>query len=287
MSQSLQSILFIALFGLTFVLTGCSRISLAYRFADTSVYWYLDDQFDFKGDQPAKVKAELAKAKEKLRKEWLPLVTEELKQTAEFLEKTPPQDEAAAIKFFDEKELFWQKLLLHAWTLVTPELQIASEPLAWQNWESFRQAYAKQSDKIKRESQGKCASRLENQINGWTGDTTREQEKRIEIYCQDKAGLPEERAANRDFLLTKFEEFAGLTEKTFSGPKLVASLEGWTIKQRELSLPAYKDKKEVARTELKKTLSWILINLTKKQSQHLIETLRSRAEQVHLVTIRE
>lgn len=262
------------------LLTGCSRMSLAYRFADTSTHWALDDHFDFKGDQSAKVKAELAKAKTKLRKEWIPSVTAEFRATAETMRTSPPQTEADAIKLLDQKEQTWENLFKAAWHVVTPEMKKASEVLQWHNWESFRKNYAKQSGKIKRESSGKCAGRLEDQVEIWTGSVTNEQEKRIDGYCKSNAWPPEERAKNRDFLLPKFEEFAGITEKSFNGPKFVDSLEAWSDKQREISIPEYKAKKEVSRLELKKTLAWMLLNLTEKQKKRFIDTLENRAQEL-------
>lgn len=260
--------------------TGCSRMSLAYRFADTSAHWVLDDNFDFKGDQSSTVKAELAKAKLKLRQEWIPLVTQEFRATAEQVRSSPPKTEVEALKLLDQKEEAWEKLFRTAWHTVTPEMKKAAEVLQWQNWEFFRKNYAKQSQKIKTEKSSKCEDRLEDQIELWTGSVTNDQEKRLEDYCKNNAWPPEERAKNRDLLLPKFEEFAGITETSFNGAKLVDSLEAWGEKQQELSLPDYKAKKEVSRSELKKTLAWMLLNLTEKQKKKLIDTLESRAQEL-------
>lgn len=258
---------------------GCSRVSVMARFADTCIYWSLDDYLDLTSSQKSSFKASIATALQDVKAEIVPIFVKHLKDVKVQLENHFPQTPEEAKAFVDEQKLVVEKNVQLLISKVLPRFRSAFESLGSENWVSLKKEFEKQNAKILK-PKDQCADKYQERLEDWIGSLAKSQIQNIEEYCEKSKWNAELRVKNRIHLLSEFEKQAGISAGNFSGLKVWEALSTWLQKMPELELPEYRLMRTERQESLLESLQKVLLSLSPEQKKRLLENLRLKAQDI-------
>ncbi|MCE3010172.1 MAG: hypothetical protein LW875_06135 [Proteobacteria bacterium] len=252
------------------MMTGCSRTDLALKYADTFVALEIKDQFDLSGNQKDKAEDLSTKLTDDLKKEFLPLVSDELRNLSKEIDSL---DAAQANAFLKLKAERFRSIGVQFYPLVARQMVAFSEILTERNWKAFKTNFEERNQEILSDTK---KSRTTDNLEFFIGSLTPEQEKLVDEFTSLFPQRRDLRVQNRIHSLAEFEKTMGsFSPKSFKEAALLF-LENPQRYQLKKNEEAWKSR-EQALIEL---LEKVFRIMTPKQKNHFKEKCQELALQL-------
>ena len=265
-------ILLFSIFTLLPFLSSCSRLEVAYTFADEFTASKVDDFFDLSSQQKKELKGLLKEDLNKTRLELFPEIAEQLRSLEKQFEKDSIDQETLQKDVAGVKSTFWKFASYYKNTSIQTVQKIS--PDQFKEFDEKVQESIADTRDIK-DAQNKIRKRYRRNIEMWIGGINNDQRNSIDDFLAKSPYPFELQAQNKEHLLKQFQ-------KARTNPEELNKFMTQYFENYEaLRLPAYAqalDKYHQALIEFSWKTFWPTMN--DKQKKNLKENLRVRAEQL-------
>ncbi|WP_413557107.1 DUF6279 family lipoprotein [Bdellovibrio sp. HCB209] len=258
---------------------GCSRLDMAYRWADTYIASKVDDYFDISSAQSKALKKDIQKDLGVLKTSLLPQWTERLESIQKDIESGTLSDSKVAVyfaSFFKDVDQINSHFATTAVDFISntkaSQIEYFKKSFNKKNQEDIEKA--QNTAKLQKTQREKYADAFEM----FLGTLTKEQEQWI-AESVEKSPYPSElKAKNKAYI---FKEFITHQDSMDEMKKFVRD---YTTQADKFDMPEYRAAYEVYQLNLQKLVSQIMLNLTPKQKLALKSNINDKTAQLRSIS---
>ncbi|MEK2688633.1 DUF6279 family lipoprotein [Bdellovibrio sp. GT3] len=274
----MKSIVFIFLAGIL-VCSGCSRLDIAYRWADTYIASKVDDYFDISSEQSKALKKDIKKDLISMKETLLPIWMDRLNKIQQDVDDGSLNDKKVAVYFGD----FFKDVDQINSHFATTAVDFISSTDAKQI-EYFKKSFYKKNQEDLEKSQD--SAKLEKKYRGkyedvfemFVGSLTDQQKQLIADNVKAAPYPAELRAKNKAFV---FKEFIAHQN---SKEEMKAFVQEYTTQTDKFDLPEYRAAYQQYQDGLQTLITRVMTNLTPKQKIALKENIQQKSEQLRTIS---
>ena len=268
----------------TFVISGCSTLSLIYEFGDDYTAWRADDYLDLTGQQEDFVDSRMETLLE-----WHRI--NELPTYAAFLEEVQQRGrDGLTMAELEEgqarMETAWQRLgnraipdIARLLTTVTPEQIVHLE----QEIQEENEEYKEELDRSSEEHQRKRQERLVDTLENWLGSLSKSQKLRLsELQTQWAAASLDSTTERLQRRRRSQPRFLALLRSKPTEPEIAAWLTEWVETWgRSSNTPEERAQRQARELRNRQRILAVDQLLTPEQRQHAVAELQGYIDQMH------
>ncbi|MFM6928295.1 MAG: DUF6279 family lipoprotein [Bdellovibrio sp.] len=262
-------------------LTGCSRLDIAFRWADTYIASKVDDYFDISSKQSKELKSGIQKDLQGLKAQVLPSWIERLQGIQQEVREGAINDSRVAFYFASFLKDVEQLNSYFATTAVDFIASTNSKQL-----EHFNRSFQKknQEDLEKAQDLVKIKKEYREKYEEWfemfLGSLTPEQKKIMDDNLNSSPFPAELKAQNKNFVMQAF-----LNHKE-SPDEMKAFVKDYYTHPDKYDLPEYRSAFAKYQADLQKLVAQIIGLMTEKQKESLKENIDEKTAQLHSIIAR-
>ncbi|MDG0818113.1 DUF6279 family lipoprotein [Bdellovibrio svalbardensis] len=267
---------------LSFVfLTGCSRLDIAFRWADTYIASKVDDYFDISSKQSKELKNDINKDLQAIRTEVLPTWIERLKGIQKEVNDGPLSE--------DRVSFYFALFLKDIEQINSKFSDTAVDFIATTNPEQityFTKAFHKKNmeDLEKFQDKAKFKSEYRDKYIDWfemfIGSLNKEQKNMLEESLNTSPFPADLKVKNKEFVFQKF------LRETSSTEQMKAFVKNYYSNPESYDLPEYREALAKYQKDMQKLVAQVLSTLTPEQKSSLKENLSEKIAQLHRIATR-
>lgn len=261
------------------LLSGCSRLDIAYRWADTYIASKVDDYFDISSEQSKALKKDIKKDLGVMKTTLLPQWTERLEKIQNDVETGTLTDSKVAVyfgQFFKDIEQINSHFATTAVDFISStqptQIEYFKKSFAKKNREDIEKA--QNITKIQKDYRGKYADVFEM----FVGSLTKDQEKMIEESVKNSPYPAELKAKNKAYI---FNEFISHQNSMDEMKKFVRE---YTLQADKFDLPEFRAANQAYQENLQKLITQVMTSLTEKQKMALKNNINEKTEQLRSIS---
>jgi hypothetical protein len=257
---------------LSLVLSGCNRVSLAYRNLDVIIPWTLNDYLTLNSEQKSWFNGRL---KEHL--SWhcttqLPDYLDWLDRLQQMVETHQVSDAALQARALEARQAIAQSA-----QKITPSAIELLQGLDDQQVKKINEAFAKdqrkrQADYLKSSLEQQIqqrSERMNKRLSAWLGPLSASQQQRIVVWSTSLGDQNQQRIANRALWQTQFST-AMEQRQSSDFPQRIEQL---LVNRESLWTPAYRQAYNLSEQASRSLLVDLMAQSTPAQRQHLMKKL--------------
>lgn len=181
---------------LSIMISSCSRVDIAINWADTYLYYELKSQFDFSGVQNENTEKAADEFIASIKKEWLPIVAQQLRGIADRVESIPNDELKSYLRKESDGFGVHLKTLLMLAANQVPNLE---KTITSKNWTYFKSKFEKKNSEILKDT---VKNRMEENIELFMGPLSDSQSKLIQKWITDNPPNNLLRVENRRHIMS-------------------------------------------------------------------------------------
>ncbi|UYL08029.1 DUF6279 family lipoprotein [Bdellovibrio sp. SKB1291214] len=274
----MKNILLVLSLGVLF-LSGCSRLDIAYRWADTYIASKVDDYFDISSDQSKALKKDIKKDLGVMKTTLLPQWTDRLQKIQNDVEAGTLNDSKVAFyfsQFFKDIEQINSHFATTAVEFISTtqptQIEYFKKSFAKKNREDIEKA--QNIAKAQKEYRGK----YEDIFEMFVGSLTKDQEKMIAESVKNFPYPAELKARNKAYI---FNEFISHQNSMEEMKKFVRD---YTLQAEKFDLPEFRAANQAYQENLQKLITQVMTQLTEKQKVALKNNIHEKTEQLRAIS---
>jgi hypothetical protein len=260
-------------------LSGCSRLDIAYRWADTYIASKVDDYFDISSAQSKALKKDIKKDLGVMKTTLLPQWEERLAKIQQDVDAGTLDDAKVAGyfgSFFKDIEQINSHFATTAVDFISTtqptQIEYFKKSFAKKNREDIEKA--QNTAKAQKEYRGK----YEDIFEMFVGSLTKDQEKMIEESVKNSPYPAELKAKNKAYI---FNEFISHQSSMDEMKKFVRE---YTLQADKFDLPEFRVANQAYQESLQKLITQVMTNLTDKQKIALRNNINEKTEQLRSIS---
>lgn len=264
-----------------FSLTGCSRLDMAFRWADTYIASKVDDYFDISSKQSKDLKNGIQKDLQGLKAQVLPSWIERLQRIQQEVQDGSIND--SRIAFYFTAFLKDIEQINSHFSTTAVDFIASTKP---EQIEHFNKAFQRKNQddlenshdlaRVKKEYREKYEEWLEM----FLGSLTAEQKKLVDDNLNNSPFPAELKAKNKSFVMQAF-----LNHKE-SPDEMKAFVKDYYTNPDKYDLPEYRSAFVKYQSDLQKLVTQIIATMTQKQKESLKENIEEKTAQLNSIIIR-
>lgn len=260
-------------------LPSCSRLDLAFHWADTYIVSKVDDYFDISSRQSKELKKSLKKDFKKVSKSVLPKIIADVKKFETDLQVSNLQEETLASFFTESTDYFEDFASYFADSAVTFIATADAKQLAYFE-KAFHEKQSEEREKLAdlKKYQSDSKEKYQKYFKMFLGTLTSDQKILIDKHLQESPYPKALKLKNKDHVFASFMKAAKtspLDAKEF--------VEMMAQNPQRYNLPEYQTAFEHYREDLKKLLVSVVLSLTPEQKKELKENLQEKVSQIERI----
>ncbi|WP_413581627.1 DUF6279 family lipoprotein [Bdellovibrio sp. HCB288] len=274
----MKRIVFIFLAGIL-VCSGCSRLDIAYRWADTYIASKVDDYFDISSEQSKALKKDIKKDLISMKETLLPIWMDRLNKIQKDVDDGSLNDKKVAGyfgAFFKDVDQINSHFATTAVDFIsstdTKQIEYFKKSFYKKNQEDLEKA--QDSAKLEKKYRGK----YEDVFEMFVGSLTDQQKQLIADNVKAAPYPAELRAKNKAFV---FKEFIAHQN---SKEEMRAFVQEYTTQTDKFDLPEYRAAYQQYQDGLQTLITRVMTNLTPKQKIALKENIQQKSEQLRTIS---
>lgn len=258
---------------------GCSRLDIAYRWADTYIASKVDDYFDISSEQSKALKKDIKKDLGVLKASLLPQWTERLESIQKDVEGES-LDSSKIAAYFSSFIKDVDQINSH---FATTAVDFISQTKASQI-EYFKKSFNKKNKEDIEKAQNTAKlqkdqrSKYEDMFEMFVGSLTKEQEQWIAESVASSPYPSELKAKNKAYI---FNEFISHQSSMDEMKKFVRD---YTTQAEKFDMPEYRAAYEAYQSNLQKLIAQVMLNLTAKQKIALKSNINDKTAQLRSIS---
>lgn len=258
--------------------TGCSRLDIAFRWADTYIASKVDDYFDISSKQSQELKNGIQKNLEEVKAQVLPSWIERLQGIQHDVQDGLIND--SRIAFYFTSFLKDIEQINSHFSNTAVEFIASTKP---EQIEYFNKAFQKKNQDDLKKSQDLAKSKKEyrDKYEEWfemfLGSLTPEQEKMMEENLEKSPFPAELKAKNKNYVMQNF-----LSHKS-SPEEMKSFVKDYYMNPDKYDLPEYREAFNRYQTDLQKLVTQIIGVMTPKQKAALKENIDEKTAQLQSI----
>ncbi|MGE5087348.1 MAG: DUF6279 family lipoprotein [Bacillota bacterium] len=264
-----------------FSLTGCSRLDIAFRWADTYIASKVDDYFDISSKQSKELKHGIQKDLQELKAQVLPGWIDRLQGIQQEVQEGSINDTRVA--FYFSSFLKDVEHINSYFSTTAVDFIASTNPT---QLEHFNKAFQKKNreDLEKAQDLAKVKKEYREKYEEWfemfLGSLTPEQMKMMEDNLNNSPFPAELKAKNKSFVMQSFlrhkdspDEMKNFVKDYYNNPD-------------KYDLPEYRSAFTKYQANLQKLVAQIISMMTQKQKESLKENINEKTAQLHSIIAR-
>ncbi|QLY23866.1 DUF6279 family lipoprotein [Bdellovibrio sp. KM01] len=261
------------------LLSGCSRLDIAYRWADTYIASKVDDYFDISSEQSKALKKDIKKDLGLMKTTLLPQWMERIDKIQNDIDQGTLND-AKVADYFGSFFKDIEQINAHFATTAV-DFIATTQP---KQIEYFKKSFAKknQEDIEKAQNVTKLqkdyCSKYEDIFEMFLGSLTKEQKQMIEESVKASPYPAELKAKNKAYI---FAEFVTHQNSMDEMKKFVRE---YTTSAEKFDMPEFRVANQAYQENLQKLITQVMTNLTDKQKMALKSNINEKAEQLRSIS---
>lgn len=262
-------------------LSGCSRLDLAVRWADTFVMSSVTDYFDLTSEQDARARGDFRTALRDVKKIDFPILASHLEDFALLVEKKEVTDEKVD-RFLDQVDSQVRTSIARFETMAQNLLDQQSGG----SYEMFDAEFSRKHEKDLKEARDDRAQKkkVNKNIDRFVGETveflTEEQQKEVDAWIRTNPPPLQLQLESRKAL---FDQFKSLRADEKKRRDFIRSyFTNWIA----LQTPAYQKARMESHQRIRSLFKKVLATITEKQRKNLVENFRFRAKDFRAISLK-
>jgi hypothetical protein len=267
--------------GLLILSTGCSRLDIAFRWADTYIASKVDDYFDISSKQSKDLKKDIQKDLNSIKVAMLPNWIDRLQGIQKDVDSAQLNEEQVAIYFTGfMKDV--DQITSHFSTTAVDFIATTNPDQI----EYFKKSFHKknQEDLEKAQNVSKLRKEYRDKYEEWfemfLGSLTKEQRQLMEDNLEKSPFPAELKAKNKDYVFQKFFEHKGSVEE------MKAFVREYYTNPEKYDMPEYRQAFVQYQKDLQKLVTQILTTMTDKQKAALKDSINEKTAQLRSIAMR-
>ncbi|WP_413584187.1 DUF6279 family lipoprotein [Bdellovibrio sp. HCB274] len=274
----MKKLMFTLLAGIL-VCSGCSRLDIAYRWADTYIASKVDDYFDISSEQSKALKKDIKKDLLEMKTTLLPVWMERLDKIQKDVEGGILTDQKVAVyfgAFFKDIDQINSHFKVTAVDFISStdakQIEYFKKSFFKKNQEDLEKA----QDTAKLEK--KYREKYEDVFKMFVGSLTDQQKQFIAENVKASPYPAELKAKNKAFV---FKEFISHQDSKEGMKNFVQQ---YTSQADKFDMPEYRTAYQQYQEKLQILISQIMMNLTERQKLALKENILQKSEQLRTIS---
>lgn len=263
------------------ILSGCSRLDIVMRWADTFVMSSVTDYFELTSEQDDLVREEFKSALKDVQKKDFPAFVERLREFAEQVEKKDLTDTK-----MDQFLASVDKSLKVSLARFEPMAQKLVADQVKTDFKMFDKEFSRKLEKDMKKAKDpaeqleKARKNVERFVKETVGQLRPEQEIEIQAFIKAEPFPAILQVESRQFTFDKFREIRKEAKKREE------YIHKYFTDWDSLQTPEYRKARDISLGKYRGWIKKVLGCLDDKQRAHLVESLRSRADELRRIAER-
>lgn len=263
------------------ILSGCSRLDIVMRWADTFVMSSVTDYFELTSEQDDLAREEFKSALKDVQKKDFPAFVERLREFAEQVEKKDLTDTK-----MDQFLASVDKSLKVSLARFEPMAQKLVADQVKTDFKMFDKEFSRKLEKDMKKAKDpaeqleKARKNVERFVKETVGQLRPEQEIEIQAFIKAEPFPAILQVESRQFTFDKFREIRKEAKKREE------YVHKYFTDWDSLQTPEYRKARDISLGKYRGWIKKVLGSLDDKQRAHLVESLRSRADELRRIAER-
>jgi hypothetical protein len=201
-----------------------------------------------------------------------PLKVESLTETSEFKIK-------AVQAIFAGMRRWMQRLQKESVAVLKPHLQAIVSQIEEDNWQNFEKNFSKKNEELRKRNSKVRGDKWVDRIEDWTGDLSRDQQKKVVAWAEATPWPVELQIKNRDQLLAEFKKRL-FKDGKFSTEVRTVIVDDWIENYEAWAHPEYRPTSNAYYEKMNQMFAELFVSLSVEQKASLQKTITKHATEL-------